>query len=330
MIITKIHTFLSALISRRKGDESVTDERIVIGANMNYPLNGILSIPDQTEELLPAVILVHGSGPSNMDEKIGNITPFRDLAEGLSSRGIAVIRYDKRTFIYGKQLRTDKGLTVREETIEDVILAAEFLRKDPRIDSHKVFILGHSMGGMLAPRIDAEGGNFAGIIIMAGSPRKLEEIIIDQSNDALESLNMFLRVIARKQIAKLFSKFSNIYNLTDEEAKSTVVLGKHLMSYYLKEMGEYPSTNYLKELHKPVLIMQGDKDFQISVERDFNAYKAMLSDKPNVTFKLYRNLNHAFMPFVYGKILKAKKEYKVAQHVEQQVISDIAEWIASV
>ncbi len=308
----------------------MTDERIIIGANMNYPLNGIVSIPDQTGDLLPAVVLVHGSGPSNMDEKIGNITPFKDLAEGLSSRGIAVIRYDKRTFIYGKQMRTDKGLTVREEIIEDAILAAEFLRKDPRIDSNKVFILGHSMGGMLAPRIDAEGGNFAGIIIMAGSLRKLEEIMIDQSNDVLESLNRFLKVIARKQIAKLRSKFSNIYNLTDEEAKSTVVLGKHLMAYYFKEMGEHPAINDLQNLHKPVLIMQGDMDVQITVDRDFNVYKAILSDKPNVTFKLYQNLNHAFMPSVYGKILKAKKEYQVAQHVEQQVISDITDWIASV
>ncbi len=308
----------------------MTDERIVIGANMNYPLNGIVSIPDQTGDLLPAVVLVHGSGPSNMDEKIGNITPFKDLAEGLSSRGIAVIRYDKRTFIYGKQMRTDKGLTVREETIEDAILAAEFLRKDPRIDSNKVFILGHSMGGMLAPRIDAEGGDFAGIIIMAGSPRKLEEIMIDQSNDVLESLNRFLKVIARKQIAKLRSKFSNIYNLTDEEAKSTVVLGKHLMAYYFKEMGEHPAINDLQNLHKPVLIMQGEMDVQITVDRDFNVYKAILSDKPNVTFKLYQNLNHVFMPSVYGKILKAKKEYQVAQHVEPQVISDITDWIASI
>ena len=76
-----------------------------------------------------------------MDEKIGNITPFKDLAEGLSARGIAVIRYDKRTFVYGKQMRTDKEITVREETIEDAVLAADFLRRDPRIDSNKIIVL---------------------------------------------------------------------------------------------------------------------------------------------------------------------------------------------
>ncbi|MGG4264519.1 alpha/beta hydrolase family protein [Peribacillus simplex] len=308
----------------------MTDEKIVIGVGTKYPLNGMLTIPDETNGLLPAVVLVHGSGPSNMDEKIGNNYPFKDLAEALAERRIAVLRYDKRTFVYGKEMRNDTGLSVKEETIEDAILAANFLRKDSRIDGNKIFIIGHSMGGMLAPRIDAEGGNFAGIIIMAGSPRKLEEIIMNQNNDVLNSLNMFLKMIAKKQIAALSSKFNNIYNLSDEEAKSTKVLGKYVRAYYLKEMGEHPSTNYLKELDKPVLILQGDKDFQVSVEKDFDGYKKLLGDTRNVTFKLYPNLNHLFMPSVYGEILKAKKEYKVAQRIDKQVIKDVFEWIHSV
>lgn len=305
------------------------DEKIVIGAETKYPLNGILAIPEAMTGLFPAVVLVHGSGPSNMDEKIGNVTPFKDLAEGLSARGIAVLRYDKRTFVYGKQMRNDIGLSVKEETIEDAILAADFLRSDPRIHSSKVFILGHSMGGMLAPRIDVEGGNFAGIIIMAGSPRKLEEIIIDQNDDVLHSLNRLLRIIAKKQIAKLSSKFHEIYNLTDEESKSTSFMGKYVRSYYFKEMGEHPAVNYLLESHKPLLILQGDKDFQVSVEKDFNRYRSLLGERPDVTFKLYPNLNHLFMPNVYGQILKMKKEYKVPQRVETHVIHDIAEWISA-
>ena len=308
----------------------MADEKVVIGAETKYPLNGILTIPDETNELFPAVVLVHGSGPSNMDEKIGNNYPFKDLAEGLSEKGIAVLRYDKRTFVYGKEMKNDTGLSVKEETIEDAILAADFLREDSRIDSNKIFIVGHSLGGMLAPRIDAEGGDFAGVIIMGGSPRKLEEIMMDQNNDVLNSLNRFLKMIAKKQIAALSSKFDNIYNLSDEEAKSTKVLGKYVRAYYFKEMGEHPSIDYLSVLDKPVLILQGDKDFQVSVEKDFDGYKKLLGDTPNVTFKLYPNLNHLFMPSVYGEIRKAKKEYKVAQQVDHQVINDISEWIISV
>jgi dipeptidyl aminopeptidase/acylaminoacyl peptidase len=307
----------------------MADEKIVIGADTKYPLNGILTIPNQTNGPTPAVVLVHGSGPSDMDQKIGENAPFKDLAEGLSEKGIAVIRYDKRTFVYGKEMRNDPGVSVKVETIEDAIRAADFLRKDVRIDAKKIFIIGHSMGGMLAPRIDAEGGDFAGIIIMAGSPRKLEELIMDQNDQVLNSLNRFLKMIAKKQIASLSSKFDNIYNLSDDEAKSTAVLGKYIRAYYLKEMGEHPSVDYLNGLDKPVFILQGEKDFQVSIEKDFNGYKKLLGDRPNVTFKLYPNLNHLFMPSVYGDILKAKKEYKVAQHIDRQVIYDIADWILS-
>ena len=312
------------------GGNTMVDEKIVIGAKTKYPLNGILSLPNESNGLVPAVVLVHGSGPTNMDEKIGNNYPFKDLAEGLSEKGIAVLRYDKRTFVYGKEMRNDTGLSVKEETIEDAILSANFLRNDSRIDANKIFIAGHSMGGMLAPRIDAEGGNFSGIIIMGGSPRKLEEIILEQNNDVLNSLNKFLKMIAKKQIAAFSSKFENIYNLSDEEAKSTLVFGKYARAYYFKEMGEHPPINYLKVMDKPAFILQGEKDFQVSVEKDFNGYKNIVGDTRNVTFKLYPNLNHLFMPSVYGKILKAKKEYKVAQHVDKQVIKDISEWILSI
>lgn len=311
-------------------EKMLVQEKIVIGAETKYPLNGMLTIPENTAGPVPAVVLVHGSGPSNMDGNVGNNYVFRDFAEGLAERGIAAIRYDKRTFVYGKELKYDGGLSVKEETIEDAVLAAEILRNDSRIDSNKIFIIGHSMGGMLAPRIDAEGGNFTGIIIMAGSPRTLEEIMMSQNDVVLESLNRFVRFIAKKQVAALASKFEKIYNLSDEEAKSTSVLGKHVKAYYFKEAGEHPSSQYLKVLDKPVFILQGEKDFQTSIEKDFYEYKSILGDKPNVTYKLYPNLNHLMMPSIYGEILKAQKEYKIAQKVDHQVISDIADWISAV
>lgn len=305
------------------------EENIVLGAGSEYPLDGKLTLPDAAGTSVPAVVLVHGSGPSNMDAKVGNNCLFKELAHGLSAQGIAALRYDKRTFVHGKKMKNNTAITVKDETIEDAVLAAELLRQDNRIDSKRIFIIGHSMGGMLAPRIDAEGGSFAGIIVMAGSPRTLEQIMMGQNDDVLHSLNKLLQFIAKKQIASLSAKLSNIYSLSDEEAKATKILGKYTRAYYFKEMGEHPASQYLHDLHKPILIMQGDKDFHVSVERDFNGYKALLGDKPNATFKLYPGLNHLFMPYVYDQILKAKQEYKRPQHVDQQVIQDIATWIHS-
>ena len=304
------------------------EERIIVGENTQYPLNGLLTLPDDTAKPVPAVVFVHGSGASNMDEKVGKLTPFKDLAQGLAQHGIASVRYDKRSFAHGFKMLRDKSLevTVKTETIDDAILATELLKKDPRIDPERVFIIGHSMGGMLAPRIDAEGGNYAGLIIMAGSPRKLEEIILDQNEAALRSTKGIANWIVKKQVEKFAAMFDGMYQLSDEEAKKRKMGGGTTL-YYFKEMGEHPASGYLLTTGKPILIMQGERDFQATAEKDFAAYKQLLAGKENVTFRLYENLSHAFVPSVYGDIMKAKQEYNVEQHISEEVIADIANWI---
>ena len=304
------------------------EEKIIVGKDTKYPLNGLLTLPEDAAGSVPAVVFVHGSGASNMDEKVGKLTPFKDLAQGLAQHGIASVRYDKRSFAHGFKMLRDKSLevTVKTETIYAAILATELLKKDPRINSEKIYIIGHSMGGMLAPRIDAEGGNYAGLIIMAGSPRKLEEIILDQNEAALHSTKGFVNWIVKKQVAKFAAMFDGMYELSDEEAKKKKMGGGTTL-YYFKEMGEHPTSGYLLATVKPILIMQGEKDFQATAEKDFAAYKQLLAGRSNVTFRLYENLSHAFVPSVYGDIMKAKQEYNVEQHISGEVIADIANWI---
>ena len=151
-------------------------ETIVVGAGTKYPLNGLLTLPGDLSKPVPAVVMVHGSGASNMDEKVMKLTPFKDLAEGLARHGIASLRYDKRSFAHGLKMIRNRSLTVKEETIEDAILAVKMLREDPRIDHSRIFILGHSMGAMLAPRIDAEGADVRGLIMMAGTPYRAQRV----------------------------------------------------------------------------------------------------------------------------------------------------------
>lgn len=303
-------------------------EKIIIGENTKYPLNGLLTLPMDTTKPVPAVVFVHGSGSSNMDEKVGKLTPFKDLAEGLAKHGIASIRYDKRSFAHGFKMLKDKSrpITVKEETIEDAILATELLRQDSRIDPGKIFIIGHSMGGMLAPRIDAEGGDYRGLILMAGTPRKLEEVLIEQNEEVLSELKGLAKWLIQKQVQKLRKTFAGLYDLSDEEATKKK-LGGGTTLYYFKEMGEQPVSDYLIAMEKPMLIMQGEKDFQVKVDKDFKEYQKLLKGKSNAAFKLYANLNHAFVPSVYGSIMKANKEYNVEQHIGEEVIADIANWI---
>ena len=307
------------------------EEKIIVGEGTQYPLKGCLTLPTDVSNPVPAVVFVHGSGSSNRDEKVGKLTPFRDLAHGLAAHGIASVRYDKRTFAHAFKLLRDKSLTVtvKEETIEDAILATELLRGDPRIDPANIFIIGHSMGAMLAPRIDKEGGNYRGLILLAGTPRRLEEVMVEQNNEVLAEMKGLARRLVEKQIKKLNGTFDGLYEMSDEDAKKKK-LGGGVTLYYFKEMGEPPVESYLKNLKKPILVMQGAKDFQVKADTDFRLYKELLADHPNASFILYENLNHAFVPSVYGSISKAKQEYGVEQHIGENVIADIARWIAQV
>ena len=302
-------------------------EPIVIGKGTKYPLNGLLTLPDDLSRPVPAVVFVHGSGSSNMDEKVKKLTPFKDLAEGLAAYGIASIRYDKRSFAHPLKLLRDKSrpLTVREETIGDAVLATELLKADSRIDRENVFIIGHSMGGMLAPRIDAEGGDYRGLVLLAGTPRKLEEVMLGQNAQLAAELPL-LRPLLNRQTAKLEKTFAGMYELTDEEAQKRKVAGGTTV-YYFKEMGERPAEQYLLNTDKPLLILQGEKDVQVRPDVDFSAYQELLKDRCNVTFRLYEGLNHAFVPAVCGKISKVMKEFSKEQHIGETVIADIAGWI---
>ncbi|MBR5521710.1 MAG: alpha/beta fold hydrolase [Oscillospiraceae bacterium] len=306
-------------------------ENIIIGEGTRYPMKGMITLPADATGPVPAVVLVHGSGSSNMDEKVGKLTPFKDIAEGLAHHGIASIRYDKRSYAHPLRMLTDKKhpVTAKIETIDDAILAAEMLKNDPRIDSEAVFIIGHSMGGILAPRIDLEGGDFRGIIIMAGTPRRLEDIMADQLDEVFSQLSPLMRKLSEKKVKKILDKFQGMYELSDEEAKK-IKIGNGTTLYYFKEMGQPPVSYYLEKTDKPMLIMQGEKDFQAKADKDFAIYKELLAGRNNVTFRLYENLNHAFVDSVYGLISKAKQEYNVEQHIGENVIADIANWIKTV
>ena len=299
-------------------------EKIVVGEGTEYPLNGLLTLPDGAASPLPAVVMVHGSGPSNMDEKVMKLTPFKDLAEGLAKRGVASVRYDKRTFVHGRKMAKTCP-TVKEETIDDALLAVALLKKDPRIDPERIYILGHSMGAMLAPRIDAEGGDVKGLILMAGTPCRLEEVVLRQLKQSSGGNPILKRIIGLEY--RIFAKkFDGLYQMPDEEAKKKKFAG-NLSLYYFKEMGQKTAADYLLESRKPALILQGGKDFQVLAEDDFRRFRELLAGRENTIFRLYPDLNHIFVKGIYDDILKASKEYEVERHIGDEVMDDIAAFI---
>lgn len=301
-------------------------EKIVVGAGTEYPLNGLMTLPPDLSKPVPAVVMVHGSGASNMDEKVLKLTPFKDLAEGLARHGAASLRYDKRTFVHGRRMIRNKHLTVKEETIEDALLAVQMLKRDPRIDHDRIFILGHSMGAMLAPRIDAEGADVKGLIMMAGTPYRLEEVVLRQLRQA--SGSSIMKKIIGLEYRFYKKRFRGLYQMSDEEARKKKFAG-NMSLYYFKEMGQKTAADYLLASKKPVLILQGGKDFQVLAKRDYRKFKKLLAGRENTQYKLYPELNHIFVKGIYNDILKASKEYSVEQHIGEDVIGDIAAFIHS-
>jgi dienelactone hydrolase len=274
-----------------------TEEAITVGAG-EWALPGTLSMP--AGPIAAAVVLVHGSGPADRDETIGPNAPFRDLAWGLADRGIAVLRYDKRTRVHGAKLAGDKDFTVREETVEDALLAAALLRKHDRIDPARVFVLGHSLGGTLAPRIAADDRSLAGIVILAGETRPFWDV-------------------AREQLAYLASVTPS--TLTVERGLQT--LRQAAPEAYWKDFEAYSPTRTAATLTLPMLILQGERDYQVTLA-DLQGWRAALRGRAGVTIKSYPTLNHLFLP---GEGKSVPSEYERAGHIPEFVLDDIATWL---
>ncbi|MCL2004140.1 MAG: alpha/beta fold hydrolase [Oscillospiraceae bacterium] len=309
--------------------DGYTEFPIILGEGTEYPLRGMLTVPDGVSGKVPGVVLVHGSGPQDMDETVFENKPFLEIAEYLSANGFAVIRYDKRTYTHGAKMLQELGgsLSVWEETIEDAILATEMLKADSRIDRDRVFILGHSLGGMLAPRIHAMGGDYAGLILFAGSPRSLLEIIADQQRMAvLETLEGEALEAALEAFELADEQIAAIVNMPDDEAKATTDASGASV-YYWKDLHTHSAADYIEDITAPILVMHAGNDMQVFADKDFAGYQELLAGRDNVTFKLYEGLNHLFMPSDITRRVDILDEYAVKANIDGQVLRDIAEWL---
>jgi dienelactone hydrolase len=302
--------------------DSLQEKEVIVGSG-KWTLPGTLTIP-LGKSPFPALVLVHGSGPNDRDESIGPNKPFRDLAEGLASKGIAVLRYEKRTKVHGAEMTGP--FTVKEETVDDALEAVSLLRKTDSIHSKRIFVLGHSMGGMLLPRIEKQDSNIAGLISLAGSTRSLEDSTLEQIN-YLVSLDH--SVSETEKNAQLKNLKKEIAAIKDPQLSPTspplTFLGATIPAVYFLDLRNYHPAETAKDLKQPMLILQGERDYQVTME-DFQGWKNALSSRDNVTFKSYPKLNHPFIASDKpGKC--TPDEYLIPDHVSEEVINDIAEWI---
>jgi hypothetical protein len=278
---------------------------------------------------VPALVLVHGSGPNDRDESLGPNRPFKDLAWGLASRGIAVLRYDKRSQVYGKKILADPKLeaamTVKDETIDDALAAAALLKKTKGINGKKVFILGHSQGGFLMPRIAlaAQPLRIAGFISMAGLTRPLEDTILRQMTYIYGLAGGAVSENDKRKLEDFKADVARVKAHTYSDKSSTTKILGAMPAYWLDIRGYYPPGS-ARTVKEPMLILQGGRDYQVTPD-DLENWKKALGGRKDVEFHLYPDLNHLFFE---GKDLITPLEYVQKRgSVALYVVEDIMRWI---
>ena len=295
--------------------QNFTEEEIFIGTDWKLPAT--LTIPT-SEGTFPAVVLVHGSGPNDRDETIGPNKPFKDLAWGLASRGIIVLRYEKRTKQYPEEMSKLTNLTVMEEVIYDALSAINVLKEKQYVNSNKIYVIGHSLGGMLSPRIASLDDEISGIIILAGPTRGLEDLIINQTI-YIANIDGEIDENESIQIDYIEGQVQKIKQLNISE--NELVLGVY--KSYWEDLIQYNPIEAANNLSINILILQGERDYQVAID-DYNIWLNSIGSKENVELILYPSLNHLFIAGIGNSI---PDEYLFEGHVEKKVIEDISNWI---
>jgi dienelactone hydrolase len=281
-------------------------------------LPGTLAMP-KGDGPFPAMVLVHGSGAHDRDETIGPNKPFLDIARGLAAQGIAVLRYDKRSKVRPQDFASG-NFGVDDETTNDAVLAVDALRKTEGIDPKRVFVLGHSQGGMMAPRIAAVSGHVAGLVLMAAPARALLDIVIEQNRRLAVLDDGKTSDAERDALDQLVEQVRLTRDpLTDPVTRT--VLGQPVG--YWRSIDAVDPVADAQAVALPMLVLQGARDIQV-VDADWGRWRSAFHGNDTVTFKLYEKLNHLGIP---GEGEGNLAEYNTPGHVDQALIDDVAGWI---
>jgi dienelactone hydrolase len=296
-------------------DQSAFTEReLSLSAGDGCSLGATLTLPTG-EESVPGVVLVHGNGAQDRDQTIGPNKTFKELAWGLATNGVAVLRYDKRTLACDVDLA---DLTIDDVVTEDALTALARLRETERVSA--TMVVGHSFGGRLAPRIAARDDDVDGIVMLAALARPIPDAIVDQQ-EHLANVDGTVTETEQQALAEVRRIAERIRTL--DIADDEVVLGFGGDEYY-RTLQEYDHLATAADLAVPRLVAQGGRDWQVTDEADLPLWRDALAGESNVRFQVYPDLNHRFQP---GEGRETIEEYFRDVSVAEQLVVDVAEFV---
>lgn len=198
--------------------------------------------------------------------------------------------------------------------------AAEMIRKNPVTRDSKLYIIGHSFGAMCAPLV-ASKAKADGIVLMAGNARPLEDLIVEQYR--------YLYGANREkgeddpEVKKMAAKAAVVKDAKALKVAKPEELPLNLPAPYWQSLMKYQQVEVAKKLKQPILVLQGERDYQVTMT-DFDLWKKALGDKSKNSFISYPALNHLFMK---GDGKSMPSEYETQGNVEEKVVTDISDWI---
>ncbi len=273
----------------------------------------------------PAIVFVSGSGPNDRDETVGPNHPFRDLADGLASHGIATLRYDKATKVHPQSIDL-QTFTPTQEYVPDAVAAVQLLRERADIDPRRIVVLGHSQGGTFAPKIASTEPLVSGIILLAAAAAPFGATLLRQTT-YLAGLQPPAAIITDAQLAQLRGQAALIDDPELPLTTPAAALPGGIGSRYWLDLTHLDPVATARSLAVPILLLQGERDYQVTVADDLVLWERGLAGREGVTEKRYRNANHLFLD---GEGPPNPAEYSVPGTLDPALVSDIASWMASI